>query len=470
VALGINGSGQVVGQADPTNGAPAAFLWTPSAPSGTMIDLGTLGGTESLALGNPGSAAFGINGSGQVVGYSVTTSGAQAAFLWTPATPNGTSGTMAALPTLSGATAVSAYGINDSGQVVGTTGSAAFLYSGGKVIDLGSLAGSSGTIVADAINAGGQVVGSSDMRSGPPHAFLWTPTTPNGTTGTMVDLNTLISASKVTLEGASGINDQGQIVGTGLFNNNMHAFLLTPAPTGTHKARLASSTPPGTIAGPTSVTGTDTSVAPVLALPPAGSSFGLTGAAVSLWLSQPAAAPAGAASPAVPVAEAPPFAPPPTGIRPPADQADSFQPAVAPEAAAAADPVVAGLDAEASWAPFVEDLALTGRRSEGRTPAPAQCQPADQPQRRSPGRTSGRRGPAAAPSSRRPSAQSARRETTASPTADRREWECHHGSGVPCGMVSVVPRPGRSEPQARRGPGRTPAGLSVLPLAIGDGV
>jgi hypothetical protein len=113
-------------------------------------------------------------------------------------------------------------------------------------------------------------------------------------------------------------------------------------------------------------------VASVVASPPSGSSgVGPAAASVSFWLSPPAAAPAGVASPAVPVAEALPLVPPPAGRRPPADQADSFQPAVAPEEAAA-DPVVAGLDAGTSLAPFVEDLALTGRRPEGRTPAPAQ--------------------------------------------------------------------------------------------------
>jgi probable HAF family extracellular repeat protein len=351
-AIGINGSGQVVGWSYtisvPSLMPRAAFLWTPAAPnstSGTMIDLGTLGGTDSVALH--------INGSGQVVGWSYTTSGAQAAFLWTPATPNGTSGTMAALPTLSGATAVSADGINDSGQVVGTTGSAAFLYSGGKMIDLGSLAGSSGNIDADAINTRGQVVGSSDMSNGPPHAFIWTPATPNGTSGTMVDLNTLI-ANRVTLEYASGINDQGQIVGSGLFNNRIHAFLLTPAPNGTLKAQPASSTPPGTIAGTTSVPGSDTSVAPVIASPPSGSgSFGPTGAAVSLWLSQPTAAPADAASQAVPVAPATPFVPPRSGNLPPTDDADSYHLVLASEAAR---PVFVKLDTETSLAPFLDDL------------------------------------------------------------------------------------------------------------------
>jgi probable HAF family extracellular repeat protein len=370
-ALGINRSGQVVGLAGVTSENHAAFLWTPAAPngtSGTMIDLGTLGGTNSGTAGT-GSVAFGINGSGQVVGQSVTTSGAETAFLWTPATPNGTIGTMAALPTLAGAAAVSAAGINDSGEVVGTVGMAAFLYSGGKMIDLGSLPGGGGSIGADAINSSGQVVGSSGMSSGLSHAFLWTPTTPNGTSGTMVDLNTLISATKVTLEVASGINDQGQIVGTDYFNNEFHAFLLTPTTTTKALAQRASSTPPGTVAGLTGVPGSDTSLAAVLALPTSDSTiFGPTTVSVAMPVPQPLAAVTGATSPAMPFSLALPFEPPLTGHLPPTGHVNSFPPAWASETAA--DLVIANLDAETSLATFVDDLALTGWDSEGLTPVP----------------------------------------------------------------------------------------------------
>jgi probable HAF family extracellular repeat protein len=324
-----------------------------------MIDLGTLGGTNSDTAGTS-SVAFGINGRGQVVGQSVTTSGAETAFLWTPATPNGTSGTMAALPTLAGATAVSAAGINDSGEVVGTVGSAAFLYSGGKMIDLGSLPGSGGSIGADAINTSGQVVGSSGMSSGLSHAFLWTPTTPNGTSGTMVDLNTLISATNVTLEVASGINDQGQIVGTGYFNNEFHAFLLTPTTTTKALAQRASSTSPGTVAGLTSVPGSDMSLAAVLALPTSDSTiFGPTTVSVALPAPQPPAAATGAANPAVPFSSTPMFVQWRTSNLPAADHADLLQAAWASDAAA--DPAFTSLDAKLPLLLFVDDVALTPR-------------------------------------------------------------------------------------------------------------
>jgi probable HAF family extracellular repeat protein len=328
---GINDNGQAVGMssiiAPPGYNTAHAFLWTPTtagATKGRMSDLGALNS-------NPGadnSVAFAVNGQGVVTGYSeIAVSRWDHAFVWTPSSPNGSSGTM---------------------------------------IDLGSLDAYS---YGYGINSSGTVVGTSDDGQGGSHAVLWQ----KGATGyAIADLNGLIPAgSGWVLTVASAINDSGAIVGSGVVNGQTHAFLLTPTPTTMAVAQRASNTPPGTVAGPISVPGSDTSVAPIPASPPPGSSnFGPAAASASLWPSQPAAAPAGAASPAVPVAEAPPFVPPPTGSRPPADHADSFQPALASEPAAAGDPVVASLDAETSVAPFADDLALTGRGSDGLMPTP----------------------------------------------------------------------------------------------------
>jgi probable HAF family extracellular repeat protein len=237
-------------------------LWKPSAPNGANGSLTDFGSNNGVS---------GINGPGQVVGAS-SMGPANHAFLWTPSTPNGTSGGM---------------------------------------IDLGTLG--SGDSLAYAINTAGQVVGTSLTSSGLKHAFLWTPTTPNGKTGTMIDLNTLTGSSTVSLQAATGINDQGQIVGYGVLQSNgsTHAFLLSPTSTATALAQLAITMPLETTGGSTSVPGSDTSVVSTLVGPlPNISGFAPAVASVSLSMSQPTAAPAAATISAVPFAEGPPFGSP----------------------------------------------------------------------------------------------------------------------------------------------------------------
>jgi probable HAF family extracellular repeat protein len=85
---------------------------------------------------------------------------------------------------------------------------------------LGTLGGAYST--AYAINDMGMVVGDSETAAGQEHAFLYSG-------GTMYDLNTLISPlSGWTLTYADGINDQGQIIGFGLYDGSTRSFLLTP--------------------------------------------------------------------------------------------------------------------------------------------------------------------------------------------------------------------------------------------------
>ena len=233
---GINATGQVTGDSDKSGDATThAFMWKPSTPngtSGTMHDLGTLGGTES-----DGGA---INAGGQVSGTSLTNGeAAYHAFLWKPATPNGTSGTMHDLLTLGG---TDSYGgtINTGGQVAGfssTTGDAAYhayLWTptipngtSGAMLDLTTLGGLNS--YGYNVGAGGQVVGASEVAanvSSNEHAFLYT------SGSGMVDLNTLIEPlSGWELLDAVDVNDMGQITGQGLIDGQYHAYLLAPVPT-----------------------------------------------------------------------------------------------------------------------------------------------------------------------------------------------------------------------------------------------
>ena len=184
------------------------------ATSYTALDLGTLGGADSYV--------YGINTSGQVVGYSYTSGIAAGHAFITGANGVG----MTDLGTLGGTNSL-AYGINTSGQVVGNSYTSdnaaghAFITgaNGVGMTDLGTLGGA--TSYAYGINASGQVVGYSYTLGGAAHAFLYD-------NGTMTDLNSLVSLTGGTvLYQALGINDSGQIIADG---SNGQAYLLTPVP------------------------------------------------------------------------------------------------------------------------------------------------------------------------------------------------------------------------------------------------
>ena len=157
----INSAGQVVGMSMTAAGQGEAFLYT----GGQMLQLG------SADLSVVGVYPIKINDLGQVVG---TTAG-QHAFLYT-------AGEMQDLGTLPGSSVSHAYGISGSGQVVGyadtPTGVHGFLYNGSTMIDLNTVIDpSSGWTLgfATAINDLGQIVGSGTNSLGQAHAFLLTP-------------------------------------------------------------------------------------------------------------------------------------------------------------------------------------------------------------------------------------------------------------------------------------------------------
>jgi uncharacterized lipoprotein NlpE involved in copper resistance len=105
--------------------------------------------------------------------------------------------------------------INDSNQVVGEVANQAVIWNGGTLTNLGFLSAGD-TSSAEAITDSGVVVGDSGDR-----AFLWSKATG------MIDLNTFLPAnSGWFLEQATGINNQGQIVGYGTDNGNPEGFVL----------------------------------------------------------------------------------------------------------------------------------------------------------------------------------------------------------------------------------------------------
>jgi probable HAF family extracellular repeat protein len=260
VMTGINTAGDISGYA--LGSSQGAVLWQ----AGAITTLATLGGS--------GGSATGLNNEGQVVGDSQTATGLIEAALW----QNGTASNLGALPGAKGATSTSAlsiaYGINDNGQIVGVSATAtsinhAFLWQNGVMTDLGALT-AQGDSSAKAINSQGVIIGNSLATSSIEHAVTWkngtisdlgtlagdnysraeainnagiivgesANITSNGATnhavmwqnGVITDLNSLLQpGSGWVLHDATGINDQGQITGSGYFSGTgmETGFILT---------------------------------------------------------------------------------------------------------------------------------------------------------------------------------------------------------------------------------------------------
>jgi probable HAF family extracellular repeat protein len=205
---------------NPVTGVPTTdpFLWD----RGTMIDLGTLGGTNSLV----GSLTLVLNDRGQVAGTSDLTGDIDAhAFLWDR-------GTLTDLGTLGG-TFSTTFWLNDEGDVVGAATTAteflhAALWRKGVITDLGTLDGDCFSL-ASAINSNRQIVGQSfSCDFSTVRAVLWE-------NGSIIDLNTVIPAnSGLFLVDGFNINNRGEILGQGfppgVQNGDFggHDFLLIP--------------------------------------------------------------------------------------------------------------------------------------------------------------------------------------------------------------------------------------------------
>ena len=267
-AFGITPDGTITGRSGTGTGQETghAFRWTPSTPNGTtgsILDLGTLGGSNSTGaainpsgqiagrsdvagdsyvhailiapgatitassdlntISNTNSQGFGINSIGQVVGQAefVANGTTFHPFRTAPGAPI----TVASdLGTLGGASGY-AFGINDSGQVVGFAETAggnlvAFRYTDGPgMANLGTLGGA--TSIAQGINAAGDTVGDAALANGSLHAALW-----KGTGGPAIDLGALGAG---TFADALAINTQGVIIGNSSLTSDpasvQHGFI-----------------------------------------------------------------------------------------------------------------------------------------------------------------------------------------------------------------------------------------------------
>jgi hypothetical protein len=188
----INASGNIAGfEQSSTTGENFPYSWTPSSPNAST-------GTYALLPVPSGSYACqanGINGAGQICGFSVTkiVSGKKPhlvyTVIYTPLVwqPNGTFTVLLNGGKTFGGQARS---INDAGEVVGDFG----LWANGMVYPLPGF-------TAASINKSGQVAGF--ISESPNTGYLWTPTTATGTTGTYVTFPFL----------SSQVNDFGEVAG-----------------------------------------------------------------------------------------------------------------------------------------------------------------------------------------------------------------------------------------------------------------
>jgi len=114
-----------------------------------------------------------------------------------------------------------AFGINDLGQVAGSSEGKACLWEGGAKT---CLIPDSKWSEARGINNQGQIVGWSGNPGRAKVPFLFE-------NGILYDLNDLIAGNPgMELMSAEGINNLGQIVGYGYLHGKAHAFLLEPIP------------------------------------------------------------------------------------------------------------------------------------------------------------------------------------------------------------------------------------------------
>jgi probable HAF family extracellular repeat protein len=231
LAFEINPAGQIVGYIAPADVSSARAVFWPNSNTAPVY--------LPVNANLPNGGAFSINAAGNILGdgCDVDFVECHAAF-WASSTS--TPVALASPPgefiyTDVGLVGRSIHGLNNAGRMVGyaynadfsetravfwasSTNPAVILSTTGEFINGG----------AQGTSDNGQIVGAaynSDFSDS--HAFMWPSSTSQG-----IDLNTVIpSDSGWELLYALEINNRGEIVGAGIFNGALHAYVLIPQPT-----------------------------------------------------------------------------------------------------------------------------------------------------------------------------------------------------------------------------------------------
>jgi hypothetical protein len=225
-------AGQTLGDANAINNAGVAVgsVGAGSAQVGAIYS----GGTGSMITQlTPGGAylitAFGINNSGRVVGPGVNPSNPAVNVGYVLDTSTNTAFSVGALPGMNGALN---YGVSNSGAIVGSSmfnqgAGMPFIWTdAGGMVAIPLVAGTSQGS-ARGVNSAGWAVGTDGGAFAVPFLYDGTNSYRLGDlipAGSGWDLLTNTSSS------AMGISDSGVIVGTGVVNGATHAYAMIPVP------------------------------------------------------------------------------------------------------------------------------------------------------------------------------------------------------------------------------------------------
>jgi len=212
-ALGVNSVGEVAGYFTTAGDHMSARNRVLFYRDSHVEDLGTFGGEDGRVVALNGHSLAGFFSTEPHADYAQHRS-----FLYTD-------GKLVPIGSLGGQL-TTARDLNGRDEVVGDGDAGqgahhAFLFAGGTLRDLGTLAGGLQS-AAYAINERGDIVGFSEGSDHSARAVIVT-------AGVMRDLNGFIpSGSGWVLTEARDINDAGRIVGTGWLDGEQRGFLLTP--------------------------------------------------------------------------------------------------------------------------------------------------------------------------------------------------------------------------------------------------